>query len=127
MKKFKIALLGFATSILNIFGCNAQIKTLMGHGEKILVIGRHTDMLIKITNMLKQHNYVAIGEQFNDEALATFKANTFDAVLLGGGVDDESREFFHKEFLKINPKIKIIDSHPHTVLSSLKEAFPDKP
>ncbi len=127
MKKFKIVLLSFATGILNLLGCNAQNKILMGHGEKILVIGRHPDMLLKVTDMLKQHNYFAIGEQFNDEALATFKANDIAAVLIGGGVDDESRFFFHEVFHKINPKVKIIDSHPQTVLASLKAAFPDNP
>jgi hypothetical protein len=30
----------------------------MGHGEKILVIGRHESMLTKVTAMLREHNYV---------------------------------------------------------------------
>jgi hypothetical protein len=126
MKEMKIVLLSFVTGVLNLFGCNAQNKSLMGHGEKILVIGRHADMLLKVTDMLKQHHYFAIGEQFNDEALATFKANDITAVIIGGGVDEESRAFFHSEFHKLNPKIKMIDAHPQTILASLKAAFPDK-
>jgi hypothetical protein len=127
MTNFKLSSLAFAIGILNLLGCNAQNKKLMGHGEKILVIGRHADMLAKITDMLKLHNYNSIGKQWNEEAIAAFKADTINAVIIGGGVDSESRDMFHKEFPKINPLVKIIDAHPQTVLNDLKEAFPDKP
>ncbi len=95
----------------------------MGHGEKVLVIGRHESMLAKVTAMLKQHNYRAVGKQSNEEAIAAFTTDTFDAVIIGGGVDTESRNHFHTEFQKINPKVKIIDGHPQTVLSDLQHAF----
>jgi DNA-binding NarL/FixJ family response regulator len=112
--------------LLNMFGCKGQSKNLMGHGEKVLIIGRHADMLTKITDMLKQHGYNSIGKMTNEDAILVFKADTIDAVIIGGGVDAESRDLFHKEFPKINPKVKIIDAHPQTVLSDLKAAFPDK-
>ncbi len=98
----------------------------MGHGEKVLVIGRHADMLVKITGLLQQHGYTAIGKTTNQDAIVAFKADTIDAVIIGGGVDDESRELFHTEFPKINPNVKVIDAHPQTVLSDLKAAFSDK-
>ena len=98
----------------------------MGQGEKVLVIGRHADMLSKITTMLKQQGYDAIGKQLNQEAILAFKSATIDAVIIGGGVDSESRDLFHTEFPRINPKVKIIDAHPQTVLNDLKEAFSDK-
>jgi DNA-binding NtrC family response regulator len=127
LDKKTLKLISFAIGLLTLIGCNAQNKNLMGHNEKVLVIGRHADMLTKITEMLKQHGYNAIGKQWNEEAIAAFKADTFQAVIIGGGVDAESRSFFHKEFPKINPAVKIIDAHPQTVLSDLKSAFPDKP
>jgi DNA-binding NtrC family response regulator len=95
----------------------------MGHGEKVLVIGRHAEMLTKITAMLMQHGYTAIGKQTNEEAIAAFKADKIDAVVIGGGVDYESREMFHTEFPKINSLVKVIDAHPQTVLSDLKAAL----
>lgn len=98
----------------------------MGHGEKVLIIGRHVGMLAKITDLLKQHGYNSIGKMTNDEAILAFKSDTIDAVIIGGGVDAESRDLFHLEFPKINPKVKIIDAHPQTVLNDLKAAFPDK-
>jgi hypothetical protein len=127
MNKFKITSFAFAIGIFNMLNCHAQNKNLMGHGEKVLVIGRHADMLAKVTEMLKQHGYNAIGEQWNEGAIAAFKANSINAVVIGGGVDSESRDFFHTEFPKLNPFVKVIDAHPQTILSDLKKVFPDKP
>ena len=95
----------------------------MANEESVLVIGRHADMLSKITGMLKQHGYDAIGEQENDKAIAAFKAKRIDAVIIGGGVDRESRQLFHEFFPSINPQVKMIDAHPSTVLQDLATAF----
>jgi precorrin-6B methylase 2 len=123
MKNIRLNILSFAIGILAILGCTKQNKNLMGHGEKVLAIGRHESMLAKVTALLKQHGYEAVGKQWNEEAIAAFKADTFHAVIIGGGVDIESRNLFHKEFPKINPQIKIIDGHPQTVLSDLQKTF----
>jgi len=98
----------------------------MGHGEKVLIIGRHADMLQRITDILIHHGYNAIGKMTNEEAIAAFKSDTIDAVIIGGGVDKESRDLFHLEFPKMHPAVKVIDAHPQTVLSDLKAAFPDE-
>lgn len=121
----KLSTIAFIVGFLNLLGCNVQNKDLMGHGEKVLIIGRHSDMLKKISYMLKQHGYEAIGKLTNEEAISTFKSEIIDAVIIGGGVDTESRALFHAEFPQINSKVKIIDAHPQTVLSDLKSAFPD--
>jgi DNA-binding NarL/FixJ family response regulator len=118
-------LIAFVIGQLNVSGCKAQNKNLMGHGEKILIIGRHASMLTKIADMLKQNGYIAIGKMTNGDAMLAYKSENIDAVIIGGGVDSDSREYFHREFPKINPKIKIIDAHPQTVLADLKIAFPD--
>jgi len=97
----------------------------MVHGKKVLIIGRHADMLNKITELLKQHGYNSIGKMTNEEAILAFKTDTIDAVVIGGGVDNESRNLFHLDFPKINPHVKIIDAHPQTVLNDLKAAFQD--
>lgn len=73
--------------------------------------------------MLSQHGYHAVGSLTNDEALNAFKTEHIDAVIIGGGVDAASRDLFHHEFPKINPKVKVIDAHPQTVLQDLREAF----
>lgn len=98
----------------------------MEHRIKVLVIGRHAELLTKITGMLKKHGFDAKGKMTNEEALLIFKSEIIDAVIIGGGVDEESRNLFHKEFPEINPKVKIIDAHPQTVLDDLNAAFQDK-
>jgi hypothetical protein len=123
----KFVFLSWVYGLLIVMGCTAQNKTIMGHGEKILVIGRHADMMVKVLAMLNQHGYHAIGEQWNEQAVATFKKDTIQAVIIGGGVDAESRTYFHREFPKINPLVKIINGHPQTLLADLQKAFLDKP
>lgn len=90
----------------------------------ILVIGRHEHMLHKVMDMLREKGYRAAGALSNQEALSIFSADTFDAVIIGGGVDGESRDYFHAEFPKIHPDVKIIDTHPQNILSDLQKAFP---
>lgn len=88
----------------------------------MLVIGRHPDMLNRITDLLKNHHYHAVGATTNEQALAKFEAEHPLAVIIGGGVDGESRAMFHRNF---SPSAKVIDAHPQTVLKDLKAAFPD--
>lgn len=95
----------------------------MANGEKILVVGRHMDILIKVVRLLEQHGYSPIGKQWNEEAIEAFKKEKIDAVVIGGGVDNESRQLFHTEFKRLNPLVKIIDGHPRTILVDLQNAF----
>lgn len=88
-----------------------------------MVIGRHADMLQKVINLLHVNNYDAKGATTNHEAIQLFSNFNFDAVIIGGGVDEESRVVFHTEFLKRKPSIKVIDAHPHTILNDLCKAF----
>lgn len=94
--------------------------------KKILVIGRHSDMMMKITGILREKGYDATGSLNNEEAIALFRTTKADAVIIGGGVDTESRHLFHSLFLEMHPDVKIIDAHPHTLLPDLKNAFPEK-
>jgi hypothetical protein len=55
MSKLFVPIIAFAVGILNLFGCKAQNQQLMGHGEKVLVIGRHADMLLCIFSSLLKH------------------------------------------------------------------------
>ncbi|MCB0521378.1 MAG: hypothetical protein H6577_01830 [Lewinellaceae bacterium] len=120
MRNPYLSFIAFAVGILHLLGCKALNQQLMGHGEKVLVIGRHADMLARITDMLKSHQYDAIGAMTNEEALQKFADEKPLAVIIGGGVDGESRALFHQQF---SPNAKMIDAHPQTVLGDLKAAF----
>lgn len=90
---------------------------------KILVIGRHTEMLEKITQMLQRHGYQPFGCLTNDEALRAFRSENFRAVVIGGGVDQASRVLFHTTFKKEKPSVHIIDTRPQTILQDLEQVF----
>jgi PleD family two-component response regulator len=91
--------------------------------KKVLVIGRHADMLENVKALLQTNGYESFGATQNEEAIKLFNATKPDAIIIGGGVDFESRNYFHLAFIKINPAVKIIDAHPHTILNDLKKAF----
>lgn len=91
--------------------------------RKVLVVGRHTDLLQKVLQLLQHNGYEAFGETTNEGAISSFQTHRMDAVIIGGGVDFPSRDLFHLQFPKLNPDVKIIDAHPQTVLTELKNAF----
>jgi DNA-binding response OmpR family regulator len=95
----------------------------MANQQKVHVIGRHAEMLAKVTAMLRASGYYAIGAQGNDDAITIFSADQFDAVVVGDGVDGASGLYFHTVFPQINPQVKIIDGHPGTVLNELRIAL----
>lgn len=91
--------------------------------KKILVIGRHAHMLQNVMNLLNNNGYMAYGETDNQKAIATFKTAGVHAVIIGGGVDDASRRYFEETFRQLQPRVKIIYAHPHSVLMDVQQAF----
>lgn len=91
--------------------------------KKILVIGRHTHLLQNVINLLHDNGYMAFGETENDKAIATFAAEKMKVVVIGGGVDEASRQLFENTFTSQQPGVKIIHAHPHTVLQDVQNAF----
>jgi DNA-binding NtrC family response regulator len=91
--------------------------------QTVLIIGRHPEMLEKVKSLLQQNGYKSLGVVTDEEAINIFKTNVIEAVVIGGGVEFESRQYFKNEFSKLNPAVKIIDAHPQTVLDDLKKAF----
>lgn len=95
----------------------------MNRKKKILVIGRNQSIMNKILSLLEMEGYMAKGVFSNSDAIQSFDEEMFDAVVIGGGVDDESRSLFHTTFLAKKPSIKILDAHPNTLISHLKTAL----
>jgi DNA-binding NtrC family response regulator len=115
----------FLTSLLPLAAQAQPDSTHMGHGAHLLVIGRHADMMAKVSAMLTSHGYQPHGALTNDAAFAIFQDQPIAAVVIGGGVDDESRARFHREFVRLRPGVHVIDAHPQTLLAALKAALPD--
>lgn len=94
---------------------------------QILVIGRHRAMMENVLAMLRNEGYAATGEFTNEAALGTFEEGHFDGVIIGGGVDEPSRNLFHTTFKRLRPDVKVLNASPATILADLKFAFPDLP
>ncbi|MFN8277083.1 MAG: hypothetical protein U0T84_06350 [Chitinophagales bacterium] len=90
----------------------------------ILIVGRHANMLDRIVAQVEQAGYWAIGTTTNEGALDAVKSHPIDAVIIGGGVDPDSRLWMREEFKKWRQGIILIDAHPHTVINDLQTAFP---
>ena len=87
--------------------------------KKILVIGRHQDLMLKILAVIKAEGFQAIGCLTNEEAFEVFNSILPEVVLIGGGVDRDSRQLFHEEFIKASHSTKVIDVYPHTLKEEL--------
>lgn len=95
----------------------------MQEKKTVLVIGRHTAMLARVTAELSALGYQALGSATNEEALRLGQAHAIDVVLIGGGVDAESRATFHAAFPQWNPKVKVLDIQPHNYLELVQKTL----
>lgn len=95
----------------------------MAETKKILIIGRHEDMLQRAIKLLRENEYTAIGHTRDEDALMEFQRTPFDGVVIGGGVEFASRQLFEIEFPKMNSRVKVLSAHPNTLLDELSTAF----
>jgi DNA-binding response OmpR family regulator len=78
----------------------------------ILVIGRHEEILATVLRIInKSENWVAQGTQTDEEALALFKQQKFDIVLLCGGIEEECEAALRTAFTEQDPEIIIIQHY----------------
>ena len=76
---------------------------------KILVIGRHPDILQTVLRLInKNEAWEGMGTGNDTEAIELFQKHNFDIVLIGGGVESESELHFRSVFTQHNPNIKIV-------------------
>ena len=75
----------------------------------ILVVGRHEDIMETVLRLIhSQPGWIAQGAIANEEAIEKFKKQSFNLVLLGGGVDQHSENMLKTEFGLINSNCKVI-------------------
>lgn len=90
---------------------------------KVLIIGRHQSILNNVLSQVKNEGYNAIGATDNDTAIKMFEDFMPDAVIIGGGVDTDSRNLFRTRFKRLKPKVTILEIHPQFILEHLKRIF----
>lgn len=77
---------------------------------QILMVGAHQEILKTILRLINANpEWNAIGAESEAEAIDLFKQKTFDLVLIGAGIQDESE--MKKELMLLQPDIVCIDHY----------------
>lgn len=75
---------------------------------RVLVVGRHASILARVTALLEGAGYVVGGALADDDAIRLM-ASGFDALLLGGGVEADSRPRLRTAFAAASPGGAVIE------------------
>ncbi len=96
----------------------------MEQQHKILVVGRHQDVMDTVTSTLEGNGYSVTGTLHDDIAVDLATSSEFDALLMGGGMTQKERSQLRGEVLKKLPKIKVVQAEgPESVLTLMKQAL----
>ena len=76
---------------------------------RILVIGRHKQIMQTVLKLINQNSqWQADGAIMDEEAINLFTNRSYDLVLLGGGIDDNSEQKLRSLFHSISPNTIVI-------------------
>jgi DNA-binding response OmpR family regulator len=91
-------------------------------GRRILVVGRHPEIMHKVKALLESGGFTPIGAQTDEEAFALMRSAEPDALLLGGGVEQRSREVLAASFAEARPGRPVIEHFggPHGLLDHVR-------
>ena len=82
------------------------------YNTKILVVGRHEQILQTVLRLINQNDdRIADAAITDEEAKNLFSLNLYDLVLLGGGLDESSEKKLRLYFITLNPEIKIVQHY----------------
>jgi chromate reductase len=73
-------------------GLRSKVLESRRYAARVLLVGRHEDRMRHNVGTLKESGHRPVLALTDDEALAALKQRRFEAVLIGGGVEQESRE-----------------------------------
>jgi len=77
---------------------------------KILYIGKHPEILETVVRLINANeNWFGIGAENEQEAIDLFPKYDFSIVLLGCGLSSETEKQLTEIFIKIQPKIHVIE------------------
>ena len=80
--------------------------------EKILYIGRHTEILNTVIRLINANeNWFGIGAETDAEAISLFAEYDFSLVLLGCGIEKENEDFLISHFTNLKPDITIVQHY----------------
>ncbi len=89
---------------------------------RILVVGRHLHIMVKVKAMLEAAGYVPLGAQTDEEALEMMRSEAPSALLVGGGVEPSSRGALVSAFHRERPGRPVIEHSggPHGLVEHIR-------
>ncbi|MEA5426225.1 hypothetical protein [Arcicella lustrica] len=79
---------------------------------EILVIGRNVDIHETVLRLInKNEDWQATGALTDEESCRLCKEKTYDMVLLGSGIEEESENKLREYFQSINPNLPIVQHY----------------
>ena len=95
--------------------------------KRILVIGRHEEVLARVLSSLARAGYAPVGHLHDVDALRSMaeEGAHFDALLVGGGVEPASRPNLVDAFLRHHPRGHVVEHFggPLGLLEALERAL----
>lgn len=90
----------------------------------VLVVGRKSDEVARATEALRTRGYAASGEISDDDAIETLRNARVDIVVLGRGIDADSRNRLIETANARCPGVKIVEQFGgfENVISEVEEA-----
>jgi DNA-binding response OmpR family regulator len=76
---------------------------------RILVVGRHPEIMTQVTAALKEDGHHATAALTDEQAMNAVKETALNLVVIGGGVDIGLRERLRKEIQDRRSAAKIIE------------------
>ena len=97
---------------------------LTGSRKRVLVVGRDSGKLQRVTTQLREVGYEAVGVLDDESAMQLIDPGHFSALVIGGGVEPDSRAALVDYTRHIAPATAIAElSGPDTVVAALEAAM----
>ncbi len=91
----------------------------------ILVVGRHAEIMRRVTGLLEPAGYGVVGVLTDDEAVDAMRSRSPDALLIGGGVEPAARQALKVAFGAHRPGRPVVEHSggPSGLLDSVQRAL----
>ena len=96
---------------------------------RVLVIGRHPKIMVATLAHLESAGYRTTGRFTDDEAIAAFVETPVDLVIIGGGVEPESKTRLQTQMRERRPDVPVLIHFggPNGLLDAVEGALAGAP
>ena len=95
------------------------------HSHIVLVVGRRDYVLETLSGLLERAGYSVLTAMEDDQVIEKLKSAQPDLLLIGGGVEPNSRLGFRRFVVSQMPDVKIVEHFggPATLVSEVNQAL----